>query len=210
MAKALYFTLDGVDGCGKSTQAARIAKRLNAVHTKEPGGTALGAKLREILLSPDTGPIEPLAELLMMNADRVQHFNEIVLPALRAGQHVVSDRSFLSGIAYQGYGRGIPLEVIHALTGLVLGELLPHRMFVLDIDFEQMSERRGKDGHDITDRFELEADSFRQQVMEGFRLEAARGALFNTVLIDARADMQTVEDQIWAHIEPLLPKEAAQ
>jgi dTMP kinase len=209
MPKALYLTLDGVDGCGKSTQARRIAHRLDAIHTKEPGGTELGSRLRETLLDPGLiGKIIPMAELLLMNADRVQHFHDVVLPALQAGRHVVSDRSFLSSLAYQGYGRGIPTELIHSLTGLVLGELLPHRMFVLDIDFEQMAERRGKADHDDTDRFELEQDSFRQRVMEGFRTEAARAAGFNAVLIDARADEQTVEDRIWAHIEPLLPKEA--
>lgn len=206
MPKALYLTLDGVDGCGKSTQAKRIANRLGAIQTKEPGGTELGVLLRSTLLDPNlSGKIDAMAELLLMNADRVQHFREVVLPAIQAGRHVVSDRSFFSSLAYQGYGRGIPVELIHALTGLVLGELLPHRMFVLDIDFEQMAERRGKGGHDVSDRFELEQDSFRIRVMEGFRTEAARAAGFNAVLIDARADEQTVEDQIWAHIEPLLP-----
>ena len=209
MQKALYLTLDGVDGCGKSTQAKRIAARLGAIQTKEPGGTELGTLLRATLLDPQlAGKIDAMAELLLMNADRVQHFHEVVLPGLQAGRHVVSDRSFLSSLAYQGYGRGIPVELIHALTGLVLGELLPHRMFVLDIDFEQMAERRGKGEHDASDRFELEQDSFRARVMEGFRAEAARAAGFNAVLIDARADEQTVEDRIWAHIEPLLPKEA--
>jgi dTMP kinase len=210
MPKPLYIAFEGVDGCGKSTQAARLATRLNAVFTKEPGGTDLGAQIRTILLDPAfTGKIDDLAELLLMNADRAQHLREKVLPALQSGQSIVSDRSYFSSLVYQGHVRGLSLDLVHAICGLVLGEVLPHRIFLLDIDIEHVEARRGGDGHDVTDRFEQEGQSFRERLIAGYRAEANRASNLNVVLVDARGSVDEVEQSIWAHVAPLLPKEAS-
>lgn len=102
----LYIAFEGGEGSGKSTQAERLASRLGAVLTREPGGTAIGGRLRELLLDPSTEDLDARAETLLMAADRAQHRAEVVAPTLASGRHVVSDRSVYSSLAYQGAGEG--------------------------------------------------------------------------------------------------------
>src|SRR5688572_12375409 len=111
---ARWIALEGGEGSGKSTQATRLGERLQAVVTREPGGTTIGAKVRAVLLDPDL-VVDERAEALLMAADRAQHVAEVVRPALAAGTCVVSDRSAFSSLAYQGYGRGLPLEEVRSL-----------------------------------------------------------------------------------------------
>ena len=111
-----YIAFEGAEACGKSTQAALLAERLGAVLTRETGGTAIGARLREILHDNEVTELTARAEALMTAADRAQHIAEIVRPALDAGRSVISDRSLYSTLAYQGYGRGFPLDQIFAIN----------------------------------------------------------------------------------------------
>lgn len=205
MAKPLYLVMEGVDGSGKSSQAARLADRLDALLTKEPGGTQVGARLRNILLDPDLmGKLDDVTELLLMNADRAQHLRELVLPTLAEGRTVVQDRCYFSTLAYQGHARGLSLDFVRSVCGLVLGEVMPHKIFVLDIDIDQVEQRRGGEGHDDTDRFEAEAREFREKLILGYRAEALRASPLNAVLIDARGTLDEVHEAIWAHVTPLV------
>src|SRR5690606_27625970 len=108
--RARFIAFEGGEASGKSTQAALLAERLDAVLTREPGGTALGAKLRALLLDPAAGDIEPRAEVLLLAADRAQHVAQVVRPALDAGRHVVTDRFAGSSLAYQGFGRCLEVD----------------------------------------------------------------------------------------------------
>lgn len=210
MSRPIYVVFEGVDGCGKSTQSRLLAERLNAVLTREPGGTDLGAHLRGVLLDPElSGKIDPFAELLLMNADRAQHLREVVLPSLQSGQSVVQDRNYFSSLAYQGHARGLSLDLVHAVCGLVMGEVIPHKIFVLDIDIEQVEQRRDFADHDSTDRFEQEAREFRERLIVGYRTEAARASALNAVLLDARGTQEEVTSSIWAQVEPLLTQGGA-
>lgn len=203
MPRPLYIAFEGVEGCGKSTQSKRVAERLDAVHTREPGGTKLGGMVRQILLSPDTGELEAMAEVLLFNADRVQHLHEVVLPALQSGQDVVTDRSYVSNCVYQGHARGLGADYVRAICSLVVNELFPHRIFVLDVDLADSMARIHGRGGDL-DRFEQEGAEFHTKLVEGFRIEATKGIPGQFVFIDGRGSVEEVEQSILAHIEPLL------
>lgn len=202
MSQPLYIALEGVEGCGKSTQARLLADRLGAVLTREPGGTPMGSMVRQILLSPATGELEPMAEVLLFNADRVQHLHEVVLPALQAGQPVVSDRSYVSNCVYQGHARGLGADYVRSVCSLVVTELFPHRIFVLDVDLADSMARISARGGEL-DRFEQEGAEFHAKLVEGFRIEAQKGLPGQFVFIDGRGSVEEVQQSIWAHVEPL-------
>jgi dTMP kinase len=163
-----FIALEGGEGCGKSTQAARLAQRLDAVLTREPGGTGLGLQLRALLLTP--GPaLDQRAELLAMNADRAQHLAEVVRPALAAGRDVVTDRSAWSSMAYQGYGRGLPLGEVRALCDWASAGRWPDLVVLLDVPDDVAAARL----QGAPDRFEAEGDGFHARVRAGFRAMAA-------------------------------------
>ena len=116
MTTGRYIAFEGLEGCGKSTHVTRLADALGGVATREPGGTAIGASLRTAMLDASNTKLSPRAEALMMSADRAQHLDELVLPTLRAGKHVVSDRSAFSSLAYQGYGRMLDIDELNHAT----------------------------------------------------------------------------------------------
>jgi len=133
----LFVTLEGVDGCGKTTQAQLLADRLRAsghcvVLTRQPGGTVIGERLRELLLTPGN-PIPPAAELFLYLADRAVHVAEAVVPALEKGCVVVCERYTDSTLAYQGYGRGLDLDLLRRLNEMATGGVSPDLTLVLDI-----------------------------------------------------------------------------
>ncbi len=160
-----FIAFEGGEGCGKSTQARRLATRLEAVLTREPGGTEVGRRLRAILLDPDTTGLVPRAEALLMAADRAQHLAEVVAPALAAGRHVVSDRSAGSSLAYQGYGRGLPLDQVRGLSDWAGEGRWPDLVILLEVPAAVAGSRLGRD----LDRFERAGDQFHQRVAAGFR-----------------------------------------
>ncbi|MDA3039335.1 MAG: dTMP kinase, partial [Actinomycetota bacterium] len=124
---------EGGEGAGKSTQARRLASRIDAVITREPGGTDLGSKLRRLLLEPGQAVIGARAETLLMAADRAQHLDEVVLPALRSGRHVVSDRTAFSSLAYQGGGRDLGVDEVRAINEFALCGRWPDAVVLLDV-----------------------------------------------------------------------------
>lgn len=164
-----FIAFEGGEGSGKSTQARLLADALQAVLTREPGGTEIGARIRGVLLDPATGPLDSRAEALLMAADRAQHVAEVVRPALAAGRHVVTDRFAASSIAYQGYGRGLPIEGVRSLSEWATGGLWPDLTILLDVPVEMAVARLARD----LDRFEQEDEAFHTRVVDGFRALAA-------------------------------------
>ena len=164
-----FIVLEGGEGSGKSTQAVRLCAALDAVQTREPGGTAVGAQLREVLLGRATTGLSDRAEALLMAADRAQHVAQVVEPALAAGLHVVCDRFLGSSVAYQGYGRGLDPAEVRDLSLWATAGLLPDLVVLLTVPSPESARRTGG----ARDRIEDAGDEFHQRVADGFAAQAA-------------------------------------
>jgi dTMP kinase len=163
---------EGGEGSGKSTQAERLATRLGAVLTHEPGATGLGAALRRLLLDEQAATLDERAEALLMAADRAQHVAEIVGPALAAGRTVVCDRYIGSSLAYQGFGRGLGVEAIAALSAFAVDGCTADAVVLLDVPPEVAAARLAdRAGH--ADRLEAAGDEFHARVRAGYLALAA-------------------------------------
>ena len=202
--KGAFITVEGADGAGKTTHLDFIQRWLtergaSVVRTREPGGTALGELLREILLDNDDAvPISDRAELLLIFAARTQHLDEVIVPALTAGKWVLCDRFTDATFAYQGGGRGIDDAAIAALERWAQGTLQPDLTVVLDVPVE-VGEARTRRRGAARDRFERQAREFKQAVRRVYR---ARAAEFKQRIKMINAD-QSVE-QVCAELETLL------
>ncbi len=168
---------EGGEGSGKSTQARLLADHLGAVLTREPGGTAIGGRIREIVLAHEENGLTDRAEALLMAADRAQHVAEVIRPALADGRHVVTDRFLGSSLAYQGHGRGLPLDDIRRLSLWATGGLEPDLVVLLAVDETEARTRIGG----ARDRLEKAGAAFHQAVAEGFRALAAADDRWVTV-----------------------------
>jgi len=160
-----FIVFEGGEGCGKSTQASMLATAMGAHLTREPGGTELGEKVRELLLKVGDQDLHPRAELLLLAAARAQHVEELIGPMLQSGRHVVCDRFSGSTIAYQGYGRGLPIEDVIVASEIATHGLQADLTVLLDLPFELSLERRGV----VPDRIEAAGERFHMRVFEGFR-----------------------------------------
>ena len=145
-ARGRLIALEGIDGCGKSTQAAALAEVLGAQLTFEPGATPVGARLRELLLAPDAAPPSPRAEALLMAADRAEHVARVLEPALAAGEWVVSDRYAGSTIAYQGYGQGLDIAALDELVRWATDGLAADLSILVDVSVEVAAGRLAASG----------------------------------------------------------------
>lgn len=192
MSTPLYIALEGLEGCGKSTHAKRLGEHLNAVITREPGGTRIGTLLRAILADPENVDLDRRTEALLMAADRAQHMAEVIQPALDRGQHVVSDRSIYSTLAYQGYGRQLGTEALLSISTWALNDRLPDMVIYIDVPTDVLNARLAK--RDL-DRFEREGAEFFARIAEGFReLRAADPDRW--VIIDGTVPKDDVEAAI--------------
>jgi dTMP kinase len=202
-----FITFEGPEGAGKTTQAARLeatlrARGLRVVATREPGGTALGERIREVLLAPSGEAIDPLADALLFNAARRQLVAEVIEPALAAGTTVICARFADSTRAYQGYGGGLPLAELDRLEAVATGGLRPDRTILLDLPVEIGLARKAPD--DRT-RFETSFDlSFHQRVRNGFMAMAAAEAT-RFVVIDASGDPDDIARRALRAVDPLFP-----
>jgi dTMP kinase len=190
----MFISLEGIEGTGKSTQAELLAghfrkKGFTVVSTAEPGGTRISLRIRELLLSTDNTNMDPLTELLLYNAARVQHIREIILPALERGEVVITDRFSDSTMAYQGYGRGIDEKLIDSLDLIATGGLRPHLTILLDTDVATGLKRNREANK--KDRLELEEISFHERVRNGFISIAAKEPE-RIRLVDCSGDLETV------------------
>ena len=161
MKKGLFITFEGLEGCGKTTQAKMlfdflIKQKIPSIYTKEPGGTKIGDKIRKILLDQKNDGMDYKTEMLLFLASRAENVRLVILPALEEGKVVISDRFYDSTTAYQGYGRGIDLKNIKHLNSLVVGKAIPDLTFVLDIDPYEGLRRSASFGNSRELRFEEE------------------------------------------------------
>lgn len=196
MTRGAYIAFEGLEGCGKSTHVTRLAEKIDAVATREPGGTRIGSLLRGILADPANIDLAPRTELLLMTADRAQHMSEIIEPALAKGTHVVSDRSVYSTLAYQGYGRGLDVETLLNINTWALNGTLPDIVVWIRITTDEANARLAK--RDL-DRFEREGADFFARIGEGFAELAAKDPA-RWILIDGSEPKDMVADKIHAAV----------
>ena len=201
MTRGKYIAFEGLEGCGKSTHVKRLAETLVAVATREPGGTRIGAMLREILADPDNTDINPRTELLLMTADRAQLMSEVIEPALADGRHVVSDRSIYSTLAYQGYGRGLGVDTIRGINEWALDQILPDIVVWIQIPRDEAERRLAKRN---LDRFEREGADFFAHIADGFA-EMAAADPARWIIIDGTMPKDDVQAAIHAAVSPRLP-----
>ena len=198
-----FITVEGIEGAGKTTCMQVVTEviehqGINAIHTREPGGTDLGEDLRSLLLGHKHTGMSDDAELLMMFAARAEHIAQKIQPALDDGKWVLCDRFTDATYAYQGYGRGIPLEKIASLENWVQGELRPDLTLLMDLPVEVGMERAGK--RSAPDRFESEAWNFFERIRQGY-LSIAAEQPSRVKVIDASQDLPDVQAQVRVAIE---------
>jgi len=191
----MFVSLEGLDGIGKSTQARLLAERLRAaghdvVECREPGGTALGERVRSLVLDRGDWDVAPRAEALLFAASRAQLVADVIRPALARGAWVVCDRYLDSSVAFQGGGRGLGLDRIRNVSLFATDGLLPDRTIVL-VGIPRAPE--------VADRIEVEGDGFRAEVADAF-LEIARREPERVALVDAAGDVAEVAGRVWGAV----------
>ena len=194
-----FIALEGGEGCGKSTQAQRLAEHLGARLTREPGGTPAGERLRDIVLDPATGDLDFRAEVLLIAAARADHVAQVIRPALEAGQDVVCDRYIASSLAYQGHGRGLPVAEVALVNDWGTGGLRPDLTVLLDVPEAVAAERMGT----ALDRLEAVGDGFHQRVAEGYRTLADQDPA-GWVVVDGAGTVDEVFTLVLAAVEARL------
>lgn len=204
--RGLFITLEGADGCGKSTQAAILADRIAAtgrevVRLREPGGTAVSEKIRALVLDPENSEMAPECELLLFEASRAQLVRQVIEPALARGAVVVCDRFYDSTFAYQAAGRSLAEPTIRAANALGSCGVAPDRTLVLDMDTDDALSRATRDG---ADRMEAEGVAFQRRVREGYlRLVAEEPRRVRRV--DAAGTVEEVAGRLADALVDLLP-----
>lgn len=202
--RGIFITFEGVDGAGKTTQVQRLAAALepNVILTREPGGTPISERIRDIFLTSDG--ITTMTELLLIAAARAQHVDERIRPALAAHQIVICDRFTDATVAYQGYRGGIDLEIIHQLNHVATGGLTPDITFILDLPPE-IGLQRQQQGETHRDRLDKEPLEFHRKVREGY-LAVAKAEPQRVKLIDATQPPDVVHTEIFAKYQDYLLK----
>ncbi|MFA9563481.1 MAG: dTMP kinase [Acidimicrobiales bacterium] len=190
MSRGHFIAFEGGDGCGKSTQAARLAEDRGALLTHQPGGTPIGAALRALLLDPQYGEMHDRTEAMLLAADRAQHVEELVLPTLESGRDVVCDRYIGSSLAYQGYGRGLPLDQVRYLSEWATAGLWPELVVLLEVPEAVADKRMPGD----RDRLEQVGVEFERRVRHGFG-ELARAEPERWVIVDGVGSIDEVAER---------------
>jgi dTMP kinase len=193
--RSMFVTFEGLDGSGKSTQAELLRARLEAdgvevVATREPGGTEIGEKVRDLVLHG--GHVTPWAEALLYAAARAQHVDEVIRPALERGASVISDRYLDSSVAYQGVGRELGLERVLDLNLAAVGGLLPDRTFLLSLDVSEIGARLRREH----DRLERESEEFHERAASGYR-ELAERFPERIVVLDAGHPVDELAGEVY-------------
>lgn len=202
-----FITFEGSEGCGKTTQINALAKRLESTGktvqiTREPGGTVIGEKIRELLQDPQhTNEISAMTELLLFSASRSQLISSVIRPALERGEIVISDRFYDSTLVYQGLGRSIDRSLIEQLNTLTVGSLVPDLTILLDLDAEVGIARAQQRQSGQLDRIETESLEFFQAVRDGY-LKLAEAEADRFVVLDGLLSVDEIEAQVWQAIEP--------
>ena len=208
---SLFITFEGIEGCGKTTQITHLTSYLKKTHrsfllTREPGGTEVGEKIRQILLSSESIGIEPMAELFLYAAARVQHFRQVIHPALSGGKIVLCDRYADATLAYQGFGRGLDRDWIEEIHARAMENVKPALTFLLDLPVEEGLRRAWKrieKDRVKEDRFEKETLEFHRRVREGY-LTLARREPGRIIVLDGMKDEDTLHREIVSHLSSKL------
>lgn len=200
-----FITVEGIDGCGKSTQARLLAEELersgyDVLSLREPGGVAISEKIRALLLDPANAEMSATCELLLYEAARAQLVHEVVAPALAEGRIVVCDRFYDSTTAYQGYAGGVPLDAVERANVLAVGDFQPALTLVFDIDPALAAERTVSREQD---RMEAKGMEFQRRVAEGFRAIAATEPN-RVILIDASRGIDAIHADVMAAVSAVL------
>jgi dTMP kinase len=214
--RGIFITFEGLDGCGKTTQLARLQetlvdRQLEVLATREPGGSAFGERIRSILLDSRTASLSPTAELALMFADRAQHVDQIIEPAIAAGKIVLCDRYTDSTEAYQGHGRELGSQVVLSLHRELCGDLWPDLTLLLDSDLDASVFRarsRNQKANSCEGRFEGENAAFFRRVRKGFASIAQRET--RRVIKIPSGSIQNVEVKILQVVEQRFPQLATQ
>jgi len=208
----VFITFEGSEGCGKSTQVLRLAAHLEqaglrTVVTREPGGTAIGEKIRDLLqFAPESFAMTPETEVLLFEASRAQLVRETIQPALEHGSVVISDRFFDSTTVYQGVARKLPPEIVETLNAFAVGQARPDLTFILEVDVETARARmlRRVRPVAIADRMEQEPIEFYERVCQGYRDLAMREP-DRFIVIDGTQSVEAIETEIWAALANRVP-----
>jgi dTMP kinase len=208
MTRGIFLSFEGGEGSGKSVQAKRLYDELtkrgrDVLLTREPGGTAAGERIREIVLHAQEIALSPEAQVLLYSTARAQNVREVIGPALDAGKIVIADRFFDSTTAYQGYGHGVALSSIRDVTALACGDLAPDRTFLLDIPVETGLGRSGWRAQSKWDRFEVLDAAFHERVRNGY-LRLAAEEPRRWLVIDASGDETTIAADVQRSVDALL------
>jgi len=205
----MFISLEGIEGCGKTTQLEYLSNFLkehgrSCVVTREPGGTAIGKKIRSILLDPASKALVPAAELLLYMADRAQHIDSLIKPRLAEGKIVLCDRYFDATVVYQGFARGLDTGFIRDLHRIIFKDLKPDITLLLDLPpriglARAWQELDSGNRSDAESRFEEEAISFHEKVRAGY-LELARVEPGRFIIIDASRPIDAVQADIQAEL----------
>ncbi|HEY3444227.1 MAG TPA: dTMP kinase [Paludibaculum sp.] len=205
----LFLTFEGLDGCGKTTQLRLLAERLRAagetvIETVEPGGTSIGGAIRRILLDPANDHMGATAEMLLYFAARAQNVHELVVPATARGEIVISDRWTDSTWAYQGFGRGLGVDVVRRLDQIACAGRKPDLTFWVDIDLETSLGRakQRNDDEAAADRMDAQSRAFYEQVLEGYRCLSQEEPQ-RVRRVDGRGTVEEVAQRVWAVFETL-------
>jgi len=208
MKKGLFITFEGLEGCGKTTQAKMLfdfltKQKIPSIYTKEPGGTIIGDEIRKILLDQKNNDMDYKSEMLLFLASRAENVRLIILPELGKGKVVISDRFYDSTTAYQGYGRGIDLKIIKHLNSLVVGKAIPDLTFILDIDPHEGLKRSTSFGNSNEMRFEEEfinkkvigGKLFLERVRQGY-YQLSQEETGRIKIIDANRNKEDISEEI--------------
>lgn len=208
--RGIFLTIEGVEGCGKSTQVALLdellrGKGLKTLVARDPGGTRIGEVIRELLLSPDSSEMTPVCELLLFAAARAQLVRELIRPAVAAGTIVLSDRFSASTYAYQGIALGIGEAAFDAADGLATEGEAPDLTIVLDLPAAEGRRRKGSALPGGGDRIEQRSMEFHERVREGYRAYARRHP-DRVVVLDGSPSEDAVHQEVIAKVTPILPE----
>jgi dTMP kinase len=209
--RGLFITFEGMDGSGKTTQMRRLATRLRGlgrtvVETVEPGGPPIAMQIRRILLDAANQELSPSTEVLLYFASRAQNVDQWIAPALERGEIVLSDRFTDSSLVYQGCGRGLGLETVAALERIACRGIRPHLTLLVDIDAESSLARaraRNIAAPHAETRMDDQSIEFHRRVHEAYHALAAHEPE-RVRMVDGRADIDSIERQVWSIVEPLL------
>ena len=208
MARLPFITFEGSEGCGKSTQVRRLTSRLEKegvpfLITREPGGTAIGESIRELLqFAPQSASMTAETELLVFEASRAQRVREVIKPALKSGSCIIADRFFDSTTVYQGVARKLDEKTVSALNLFAVGDCIPDITFVLDVDLKTAQSRMKAPRR--PDRMEMQPEDFYERVIEGYR-NLAKNEPKRIVLIDGSTSADEIEGQIWQILSSRFP-----